>query len=430
MSTHDRSTDAVIAAFDEHLRRARGVCPEVRRNYARVAHAFLQSVFDGGEVDLTRICVRDVVEFVSASTHRYQPATVQLMATSLRSFFRFARAAGLRADRLEDAVPAVPRRRNSLPRHLGTEQFTALLASLDVCSPRALRDRAIILCVARLGLRASEVARLRLEDVDWRNATVHVVTRKTGHGALLPLPDDLGRPAPARRPGCRGSRYGSPRPGLHVFQSGPVSPVQDFPELLLPPGPVIRRPLALGLPRPAGVFPDRGVQHRDRLGERDRHVGVGGGLASRPGRFALQLDQPLGGGVRLGGLQPGQVVRELDVTAAPPAQLVPGPRVALLVDGVVEGTLNELPGGQAQGLCARSPPMAGWFPCLGGVDVITAAASLGAGLALVLPDVAQVVALGNGNDDGQRLPPSRSRDRGVDHDHSDECNGLRGCGSW
>ena len=101
MSTHDRSTDAVIAAFDEHLRRARGVCPEVRRNYARVAHAFLQSVFDGGEVDLTRICVRDVVEFVSASTHRYQPATVQLMATSLRSFFRFARAAGLRADRLE-----------------------------------------------------------------------------------------------------------------------------------------------------------------------------------------------------------------------------------------------------------------------------------------------------------------------------------------
>jgi site-specific recombinase XerD len=193
MSTHDRSTDAVLAAFDEHLRRARGVCPEVRHNYARVAHAFLQSVFDGGEVDLTRICVRDVVEFVSASTRRYQPATVQLMATSLRSFFRFARAAGLRADRLEDAVPAVPRRRDSLPRHLGTEQFTALLASLDVCSPRALRDRAIILCVARLGLRASEVARLRLEDVDWRNATVHVVTRKTGHGALLPLPDDLGR---------------------------------------------------------------------------------------------------------------------------------------------------------------------------------------------------------------------------------------------
>lgn len=193
MSTHDRSTEAVLAAFDRHLRRSRGVCPEVRHNYARVVHAFLQTVFDDGEVDLTRICVRDVVEFVSASRRRYQPATVQLMTTSLRSFFRFARAAGLRADRLEDAVPAVPRRRGGLPRHLGTEQFAALLASLDACSPRALRDRAIILCVARLGLRASEVARLRLRDIDWRNATVRVVTRKTGHGALLPLPDDLGR---------------------------------------------------------------------------------------------------------------------------------------------------------------------------------------------------------------------------------------------
>jgi len=105
-----------------------------------------------------------------------------------------ARAVGARADRLEDAVPPVPRRRvTSLPRHLDTTQFADLLASLDVSSPRGLRDRAILLCVARLGLRASEVARLRLEDTDWCNATVHVVTRKTGHGALLPLPADLGR---------------------------------------------------------------------------------------------------------------------------------------------------------------------------------------------------------------------------------------------
>jgi len=55
-----------------------------------------------------------------------------------------------------------------------------------------LRDRAIILCVARLALRASEVVALRLEDIDWRNATVRVRARKTGHAAMLPLPHDLG----------------------------------------------------------------------------------------------------------------------------------------------------------------------------------------------------------------------------------------------
>ena len=55
-----------------------------------------------------------------------------------------------------------------------------------------MRDRAIILCIARLGLRASEVVQLQLEDIDWRNAVVTVRARKTGHGALLPLPADVG----------------------------------------------------------------------------------------------------------------------------------------------------------------------------------------------------------------------------------------------
>ena len=88
----------------------------------------------------------------------------------------------------------VPHRRQTLlPRHLRAREFTALMASLDTTSPRALRDKAILLCLARLGLRASEVARLQLEDVDWRTGTIHVRTRKTSRGAVLPLPPDLGR---------------------------------------------------------------------------------------------------------------------------------------------------------------------------------------------------------------------------------------------
>jgi len=194
MTIHDPlTTDAMLAAFDEHLRRTRGVCPEVRRNYARSVRAFLEEVFEGGPVDPARICVRDIVEFVSAMTVRDRPPTVQVLATSLRSFFRFLRAEGLRDDRIEEAVPRVPRRRlTSVPRHLDSEQFARLIASLDGSSPRGRRDKAILLCVARLGLRAGEVARLRLDDIDWRNGTVHIQTRKTGHGAILPLPGDLG----------------------------------------------------------------------------------------------------------------------------------------------------------------------------------------------------------------------------------------------
>ncbi|MGH3778997.1 MAG: site-specific integrase [Pseudonocardiaceae bacterium] len=183
---------AVLAAFDEHLRRARGVCAATRRNYARFVGVFLQVVFPEGRVDVGQIRVLDVIDFVGVATRRYQPATVELAATSLRSFFRFLRAAGLRADRLEDVVPMVPHRRSGLVRHLDPGCFEQLIASLDSSSPRGLRDRAIILCMARLGLRVSEVTRLRLEDVDWREAVMRVRGRKTGHGALLPLTGEVG----------------------------------------------------------------------------------------------------------------------------------------------------------------------------------------------------------------------------------------------
>jgi site-specific recombinase XerD len=193
MTTRDRLTlEEVLTGFDQHLRRTRGVCPGTRRNYARFVRAFLQTMFPAGPVEVAQIHPRDVVGFVGGLSRRYRPRTVELAASSLRSFFRFLRAAGLREDRLEDAVPMVPHRSSGLVRHLDPGRLEQLIASLDSSSPRGLRDRGIILCMARLGLRASEVVRLRLEDLDWRNATVRVRTRKTGHGALLPLSGEVG----------------------------------------------------------------------------------------------------------------------------------------------------------------------------------------------------------------------------------------------
>ncbi len=193
MASHGQLTlEEMLAAFDEHLRRTRGACAGTRRNYARFAGAFLQAMFPDGPAEVALIRARDVAGFVGDLTGRYRPRTVELAASALRSFLRFLRAEGLRADRLEDAVPMVPRRAAGLVRHLDPGSFEQLIASLDSSSPRGLRDKAIILCVARLGLRAGEVVQLRLEDLDWRNATVRVRARKTGHGALLPLPGAVG----------------------------------------------------------------------------------------------------------------------------------------------------------------------------------------------------------------------------------------------
>ena len=162
-------------------------------------------------------------EYVGVVTRTYRPRTVEGAATSLRSFFRFLRAEGLREDRLEDAVPMVPHRPSGLVRHLKPCRFEQLIASLDSASPRGLRDRAIILCMARLGLRAGEVVQLRLEDIDWVNATVRVRARKTGHGALLPLPDDVGAALAEylqQAPGCSRARgfRAAPATGGRAYQ--------------------------------------------------------------------------------------------------------------------------------------------------------------------------------------------------------------------
>ena len=103
------------------------------------------------------------------------PRTVELVATSLRSFFRFLRAEGLAGDRLDDGVPMVPHRRSGLVRHLdpGSLERADRLPGF-VHRAADLRDRAMILCMSRLGLRVSEIVRLRLEDIDWRARVIRV----------------------------------------------------------------------------------------------------------------------------------------------------------------------------------------------------------------------------------------------------------------
>jgi integrase/recombinase XerD len=186
------TTAAALTAFDDHLRRARGVCAGTRANYARWARAFLDERFPKGRVQVEDLGTHDVVEFIGAVSRRYQPRTLELIATSLRSFFRFLRSQGLGANGLEDAVPMVPHRRNGLVRHLDSLLINELIASVSTSSDRDLRDRAIILCIARLGLRVGEVCKLRLDDLDWREGVIWIRTRKTGHGARLPITAEVG----------------------------------------------------------------------------------------------------------------------------------------------------------------------------------------------------------------------------------------------
>lgn len=186
--------DEVVRASQEHLARVRGTPASGQHAHGRYVRAFLTQVFGKGSVDLTAISAEDCILYITSLATRYRPATVSNGRAAVRAFFRFLRVQGLRDDHLEDALPpsASKRKLAHLPRYMEAVQVERLLSTLDDSTPTAKRDRAMILCVARLGLRCGEVVQVRLDDIDWRAAVLHVRSRKTSHGASLPLPSDVG----------------------------------------------------------------------------------------------------------------------------------------------------------------------------------------------------------------------------------------------
>lgn len=186
--------DALVEAYQQHQRRTRGLRDQTLLNYARFVRLLIRAALEDDPLDLRRLGPSDVIQFLRAMTGRFSPRSMRAVGTALRSFFRFLRAEGVCNERLEAAIPAVAHWRcATLPRCLSEEQLAQLLACRDVSTPCARRDRAIVRCLATLGLRPGEVADLRLEDIDWRHGTIHLRTRKTRRGAVLPLPRDAGR---------------------------------------------------------------------------------------------------------------------------------------------------------------------------------------------------------------------------------------------
>ena len=120
------------------------------------------------------------------------PGATRALITSLRSFLRFLATEGKCSATLEKAIPSVAGwRLATLPRYLTSSDVERTLASCEPNTVRGIRDRAVLLQLVRLGLRASDVAGLRLFDFDWEDATV-LVSGKTRREARLPLSQEVG----------------------------------------------------------------------------------------------------------------------------------------------------------------------------------------------------------------------------------------------
>jgi site-specific recombinase XerD len=179
---------ALVAAFRHWLRTHRGASEPTIRLYSRGATELIEAL---GE-DIDGWTVRHVRDFLLDRADRCGAPSTQRRITSLRAFLRYLTFAGRRQDDLALAVPAIANWRLARqPCCLSEDEVKRLIAACDGPSPGRLRDRAILLLLTRLGLRAGDVAGLRLSDIDWKHGTVQV-SGKGRYQVRLPLPQEVG----------------------------------------------------------------------------------------------------------------------------------------------------------------------------------------------------------------------------------------------
>jgi integrase/recombinase XerD len=184
--------EQVVQEFGRYLLHDRALAQATAVNYAPFVRGFLAGLFGGGPVKLSRLCAGDVVRFVQREAPRMQLKRAKLLTTALRSFLHYLRYRGEIPHNLADAVPTVANwSMTSIPRAIPPDLVRRLLASINRHTAMGRRDYAILLLLARLGLRAGEVARIQLEDIDWNAGSVSV-RRKGGQRGILPLPADVG----------------------------------------------------------------------------------------------------------------------------------------------------------------------------------------------------------------------------------------------
>jgi len=184
--------DHIVRDFQHYLLHQRGLKPPTIRNYLDTVRRFLGARFGAHPLCLEALSPQDITDFMVQQTRRYSPARAKLLATALRSFFRFLLQRGAIVNDLAHAVPTVPNwRLTGLPRFMSAEDIDCLLQGCDRRTPHGRRDYALLLLLARLGLRAGEVVALTLEDLDWDTGELQV----RGKGARtdrLPLPHEVG----------------------------------------------------------------------------------------------------------------------------------------------------------------------------------------------------------------------------------------------
>ena len=185
-------TELFIERYRNYLDQERGFAPGTVRNYLGVAKVFLTHISTNGSFDLATLTAAQISDFILTDSKRGKVGSAKATTTRLRSLLRYLYLEGLTQNALAGAVPSVACwRLSSLPKAIPIKDIEQLLKSCDQSEVVGRRDFAILLLLWRLGLRAGEVARLELGDIDWRSGEL-MIRGKGNRNDRLPLPSNVG----------------------------------------------------------------------------------------------------------------------------------------------------------------------------------------------------------------------------------------------
>jgi site-specific recombinase XerD len=188
----DNAQTRIVAEFQRYLLQERGLSPLTLLNYVPVVEQFMAERFHNRPPNFALLRARQVTGFVMRHARQLSPVRAGLMVTALRSFLRYLRHHGAIATDLAGCVPTVPNwSLSTLPRFLPAATVERILECCDRTTSVGRRNHAILLLLARLGIRAGEVVGLSLDDIDWSTGRI-TIRGKGGKSAPLPLADDVG----------------------------------------------------------------------------------------------------------------------------------------------------------------------------------------------------------------------------------------------
>lgn len=294
--------------YEQYLRKQRGLSEATIIRNRSIVDRFLNFRFGEGLGDLSEITPSDIAAFLQHLTKRNRPLRDKSLATHLRSFFRYLFKAGKTPVNLALSVPRVRQQYGArLPRHLTPEHVETLLAAIHSGSPCDRRNYAMVLMMARLGLRAPEVIAMQIDDLDWRAGEI-IVRGKGNLHDRVPLPQDVGEALAAY---IRHDRGAVASRALFVTSRAPYRRLKDGQILnnllrtafantgLKPPTPyvgshILRHSLAVNLVRRGASLEEIG----DMLRHRSRQSTMIYARLDIDGLRSIAQPWPVAGGVR------------------------------------------------------------------------------------------------------------------------------------